>query len=78
MSSPITTSIIKKWRTQRDFIRFLDGNIQNCAISNLQYVSIVDAMEHIHDWKVDWDLYLTKKEKKLVMDPSWRSGLVFK
>jgi hypothetical protein len=73
----LTTSILKKWKKQEAFTRFIDGETANCSIDNLQYVTLKDAMDHIHDWKVDWDAFLTKKEIGLVMDPDWRAGLVF-
>ena len=73
-----TSSILAKWRKQGAFVRFLDGNTLNCAPTNLAWVQLPDAMEHINDWVVDWDLYLTKKERALVMTPEWRAGLSFK
>jgi hypothetical protein len=73
----LTTSILNKWKAQRTFIRFMDGNIHNLMVSNLQYVGLLDALGHIDDWKVDWDLELTPEEIALVRDPTWRAGLVF-
>ncbi len=78
MSSKITTSIIKKWRGQGMFIRFIDGNIHNCTPENLVSVSLIDAMAHVDDWVVDWDIHLTKKEINTVKDPSWQEGLMFR
>ncbi len=72
----ITTSILNKWRLQNTFIRFIDENSSNCSVTNLQYVSLEDAMKNI-TWKVDWDMNLTKAERKLVMDVKWRNGLTF-
>ena len=46
-------------------------------MNNLQWVSLAAAMEHVDDWKVDWDMNLTKEEIALVMDPEWRDGLTF-
>ena len=73
----LTKSILKKWQKQRTFIRFLNGDITDCRVSNLQYVSLADAMDHIHDWVVDWDMELTDRERQLVLDARWRSGLTF-
>lgn len=72
-----TKSILRKWKQQGTFIRFINGNKQDCRLSNLQYVSLQDAMEHIHDWVVDWDMNLTHREKMVVLDVNWRSGLIF-
>jgi hypothetical protein len=57
------------------FIRFLNGNTHDCSIYNLCYVSLDDAMDHVDDWKVDWDMDLTRREIALVKDPVWRAGL---
>ena len=73
----MTSSIIKKWKKQGGFIRFFDGNIQNCAVRNLGGVSMKDAMDHVEDWAVDWDVHLTPRERALVMTPEWRAGLIF-
>ena len=32
-------------------------------------------MDHIDEWKVDWDMDLTRREIALVKDPVWRAGL---
>jgi hypothetical protein len=74
----LTKNIIRKWREQGMFIRFLDGNTMNCSITNLARVSLSDAMSHVHDWKVDWDMELTPSERALVMKPEWRAGLKMK
>ena len=75
-----TQSIIAKWKRQGDqrgFIRFLDNNTGNCAVSNLEYVQLNDAMDHVHEWVVDWDIELTKEEIMLVRTAEWRAGLKF-
>lgn len=77
-SDKLTPRIMRKWREQGGFIRFLDGDTGNCAIHNLMWVSIKDAIEHIEDWKVDWDMNLTEKEAALVRCVEWRAGLSFK
>ena len=74
----MTNNILRKWRNQGGFIRFLNGNKQDCRLSNLQQVSLQEAMEHIEDWVVDWDMDLTNQEKMLVLfDETWRKGLTF-
>ena len=70
----LTNSILRKWRS-RPFIRFVNGNHQDCRLLNLVMVSLDDAMDHIDDWKVDWDMDLTRREIELVRDPVWRAGL---
>jgi hypothetical protein len=76
----MTDSILNAWRAQGTFIRFLDGNTLNCAVANLVYVSLADAMAHVDGndvWKVDWDMNLTEEQRRVVMDPNWRAGLNF-
>jgi hypothetical protein len=70
----LTNSILRKWRN-RPFIRFVNGDQRDCSIRNLAMVSLDDAMDHIDDWKVDWDMDLTRREIELVRDPVWRAGL---
>ena len=79
-SNQLTTSIMKKWREQHgmSFVRFLDGNMKNICADNLQWVSVKEAMAHIHDWTTDWDVYLTKRERALVLTEAWRAGLIFR
>ena len=78
MTQKLTNSILKKWREQGSFIRFLDGNTLNCSVNNLAWVSIKDAMLNFDSWRTDWDADLSKREKDLVNDPTWRSGLSFR
>ena len=73
-----TKSILEKWNAQGCFVRFLDGNKGNCALRNLEYVHIKDAIEHFGEWTFDWDMDLTRAEKRLVADPGWRAGLNFR
>ena len=54
------------------FIRFLDGTTTNCKADNLLFVSLRDALDHIDEWTVDWDIDLTLKEIYLVKHASWR------
>jgi hypothetical protein len=68
----MTISIIKKWEEQQIFVRFMNGDTTHCRAANLDVVSLKDALEHIHDWVVDWDLELTDKEIQLVQRPDWR------
>jgi hypothetical protein len=72
----LTDSILRKWREQGYFIRHLDNNTMNNAISNLQQVSLKDALNNMN-WTTDWDIFLSKRERELVMDPQWREGLTF-
>ena len=73
----LTESIIRKWRNKGVFIRFVDGNPNNRSDSNLMLVSLQEAMEHIEDWYVDWDLDLTPEEIAVVCDPEWSAGVTF-
>lgn len=70
----LTTSIFKKWRKQQTFVRFKDGNITNCAATNLGYVNLKDVMMNNFHWKVDWDMELTTAERQLVSDSQWRQS----
>jgi hypothetical protein len=73
---PVTVSIIHKWENHgAPFIRHIDGNKGNDAAANLQIVPLPLALEHVDDWAVDWDLFLTKEEIAKVRDPKWRAGL---
>ena len=72
----MTNSILRKWAKQGGFIRFLDGNTMNSAVTNLTWVTLRDAMENI-SWTVDWDSELTEEECLLVETPEWRAGLRF-
>ena len=74
---PTTERILAKWKAQAQFIRFVDGDTGNCAISNLQRVRLSDAMEHIDEWVVDWDMDLTAEEIATVRSVQWRAGLTF-
>ena len=61
---PVTviSKIVCTWLEQGTLIRFVDGNISNCAASNLQFVSLRDALNEVGNWKVDWDMNLTEFE----------------
>ena len=71
-----TNSILNKWKAQGNFIRFLDGNTQNCDVDNLKYLSFKEGMEHFDEWVFDWDINLTKQEKAHVINREWRNGLI--
>ena len=77
IQNKLTNSILRKWRKQKSFIRFLDGDTRNCRVDNLAYVSLEDAMNHIEAWRVDWDMNLSRAEVALVFDDVWRAGLRF-
>ena len=69
----LTKSIFEKWRKQEYFVRFVNGNTLDCRRENLETVLLTDALiDHIDDWKVDWDMDLTSTEVALVRDPAWR------
>ena len=70
-----TRSICSKWQKQQQFTRFLDGDVSNGADDNRLTVSLSDALQHIGDWKVDWDFHLTNEEIALVQNSEWRAGL---
>jgi len=74
----MTMSIIKKWEKQQIFVRFMNGDTTHCHAANLDNVSLKDALEHIHDWVVDWDMELTDKEIQLVQRPAWRLRLLMR
>jgi hypothetical protein len=78
-ASDTTMSILSKWEEQQRFVRFVDGDVMNSAVSNLEFVSLREALSHVEDcaWKVDWDAELTCEERALVLTPEWRACLVF-
>jgi hypothetical protein len=76
-SSKLTERIIAKWRSRQLFIRFINGDKLDCRRCNLQEVPLDEAMNHVHDWIVDWDIDLTPAERRLVLTNEWRSGLQF-
>ena len=63
----LVASIMKKWSHQGSFVLFIDGNPGNCSVFNLRWIGLVEALEHIGEWKVDWDMNLTKKERDFVV-----------
>jgi hypothetical protein len=69
-----TRDIIQKWLDQGGIMRFKDGDKGNCDITNLEYVTIAQAMQNVEEWTTNWDLPLTKKEKNKVMQPDFRAG----
>ena len=67
-------SIKNIWNKENNnqFIRFKNKNTLDCRVENLEWVSINDAMNNINDWKVDWDMELSKKQIEFVMkNPSY-------
>jgi len=72
-----TSSILEKWRKQKFFVRFLDGDTLNGAVVNLVLVTLSDALAH-DDWTVDWDVNLTNEECALVKSENWSVDLLFK
>jgi len=76
MESVLTESILRKWRNQAVFYRFVDGDKKNCAAKNLKSVSIKEALVRINDWVCDWDMELTDNEILLVSNSAWRYGIM--
>ena len=74
----LTRSIMRSWA--RMFIRFIDGNTQNCNLLNLTGESPDDVLVKNWanpDWRVDWDMDLSDDEVQIVLNPEWRKGLCF-
>ena len=69
-------SVLRKWGEQGNFIRFMDGKIQNSAVANLRYVSLRDCLQHVDAWTADWDMNLTAEEIEVVRNPTYRAGLL--
>ncbi len=76
MESVLTQSILRKWRSQGAFYRFVDGDKKNCTAKNLKAVSLKEALVHINDWVCDWDMELTDKELLLVHNAVWRCDII--
>ena len=69
----VAQQIGRKWieytkNTQGNFLRYIDGNMNNDDADNLQAVSPHDALENIKDWKTDWFLPLSKEEANFVFN----------
>jgi hypothetical protein len=73
----LSNSIVRKWKEQGCFVQWIDGDRSNNALSNLRWMSLQGALEHIDDWQCDWDIHLTEKEIALVKSEAWRSELRF-
>ena len=56
----LINSILTKWRNQGCFLRFDPTNSSTGSNNNLVRVPLDDAMDHIDDWVVDWDIYLNQ------------------
>lgn len=76
MESVLTEIILRKWRSQAVFYRYLDGDVKNCKAKNLKAVSLKEALVHINDWVSDWDSELTDKEIFLVNNSAWRYQII--
>jgi len=59
------------------FVRHKDGNTANNEATNIEWVTLEEAMANYDDWVVDFDILLDDEEKRLVADPEWRRGLTF-
>lgn len=78
MDSHLTESIMRKWRRQAVFYRYLDGDRKNNNAKNLKAVTLKNALAHINDWVCDWDYELTDKEIILVNNAVWRYEIINK
>ena len=59
------------------YIRFIDGDVGNCAFRNLEYVTLRDALLHAAEWTVDWDAELSDEDAALVRaNGPWFAGLL--
>ena len=76
MESVLTAGILRKWRNQAVFYRFMDGDEKNCAAKNLKAVPLKEALAHINDWVCDWDMDLTDQEILLVNNAVWRYNII--
>jgi hypothetical protein len=76
MQSGLTEQVLRKWRKQGVFYRYIDGDRRNMAAKNLKPVTLKDALVHINDWICDWDLELTDSEILLVNNSLWRCEIL--
>jgi hypothetical protein len=76
MQSGLTEYVLRKWRKQAVFHRYLDGDRRNHAAKNLRAVALKEALVHINDWVCDWDLELTDHEILLVNNSLWRCEII--
>lgn len=65
-------SIVRTWRQQGSFIRFMDRNTRNASVDNLAFVSLEESLQHANDWTVDWDMNISRAEEALVRDDELR------
>lgn len=73
--------ILDKWNARLaqqaghgSFLRHLDGNLSNCASTNLECVHPFDAFRALHlklGWAVDWAVGLTDEEQAFVRAHLW-------
>jgi hypothetical protein len=76
----LTGSNTRSWAKQGMFIRFIDGDVQNCNHLNLACERPGDVLIKNWanpDWRVDWDMELSDDEVQIVLNPQWRRGLRF-
>jgi hypothetical protein len=71
----LTQSILRKWNLQEWMVVFKNGIKSDNGVCNLETVNIRDALAHID--KSDWDVFLTREERRLVMKHRWRAKLKF-
>jgi hypothetical protein len=59
--------IVQKWKHQKRFVRFLDGNTKNFDSDNLVFLEggVVDALKH-QEWTTNWNETLNFREIEYV------------
>lgn len=58
----IGESILKKWRNQSLFPRFLNDNENDISGDNIMWVTLKDMIDNLPSWTVDNTFELTEKE----------------
>ena len=64
-------SIAIKWKSQRFFHRYLNGNPLDVYKENAVPVSLRDALLHLSEWTTDWNVQLTLREAQLIRNINW-------
>jgi hypothetical protein len=50
------------------FVRHKNGDTLDNRVENLEMVHIMDAFQHITEWKVGWISYITDAERSFLVD----------